>query len=196
MRRPLLALAVAALLCGCATTTAKQFGQGHAPVCEYRGSPGTPIMVLEAQAVPTASLLPCVKLLPSGWSLSGGALLLRNGEARFALDSDRVGVRAVTVVLQPSCELAGATRVPSDEAGAERYERIDTLTAERFTGAQLYVFPGGCVTYRFAFTGEGRAVPISEVTQALGFVSRADVRTAIDAFTRGRYQLDPPGGGG
>ena len=196
MTRPLLAVAVALVLAGCGAPSARDFGQAHAPVCEYRGRPGTPVMVLEAQAVPTASLLPCVELLPSGWSLSSAGLLLRNGEARFALDSDRVGGRAVTVVLQAGCNVAGATRVPSDESGARRYQRIDTVQPKRFTGEQLYVFPGGCVTYRYDFGGDTHAVPIAEVTQALGFVPRDEIRKAVSDFTRGRYQLDPPSGGG
>ena len=195
MKRPPLVAAVL-LLAGCSALSPHEFGQCHSLACEFRGQAGTPIVLLEAQAVPSASLLPCVKLLPSGWSLSDAGISLRNGEARFQLDSDRAGMKAVTVVLRPACDTGRATRVPSDEPDTRRYQRVDTVEATRFTGAQLYVFAGGCVTYRYDFRQGARAGPISEVTQALGFVSRDQLRKQVLDYTGGRYPLDPPGQGG
>ena len=194
-RLPLAAVAVL-LLAGCSSLSPHEFGQRHSPACEFQGQAGTPIVLLEAQAVPSASLLPCVKLLPSGWSLSDPGISLRNGEASFMLDSDRAGPHAVTVVLRSGCDTSGATRVPSDEPDTRRYQRVDTVQATRFTGAQLYLFPGGCVTYRYDFGQGARAGPISEVTQALGFVSRDQLRKQVLDYTGGRYPLDPPGQGG
>jgi hypothetical protein len=189
--------AVAGLLLGaCSTLSPHQFGQRHSPACEFQGRAGTPIVLLEAQAVPSASLLPCVKLLPSGWTLSDPGISLRNVEASFMLDSDRAGPHAVRVVLRPACDTSRATRVPSDEPDTRRYQRVDTVQATRFSGAQLYVFAGGCVTYLYDFHQGARAGPISEVTQALGFVTRDQLRKQVLDDTGGRYQLDPPGQGG
>jgi hypothetical protein len=195
VRRIAAAVAVAVLLGGCSLLSPREFGQLHSPACEYKGDAGTPVVVLEAQAVPSATMLPCVKLLPTGWTLASGSLTLHNGEARFGLTSDRAGTQAVTVVLQPSCDVTGAIRVPSDEPGTRRYQTVGTVETTRFTGLQIYVFDGGCVTYRYDLTGEGKATPISEVTQALGFVPRAAVAKGISDWTGGRYQLDPPGEG-
>ena len=39
---------------------------------------------LEAQSVPSASLVPCVRSLPEGWTL--GAANVRNDWSRFTLD--------------------------------------------------------------------------------------------------------------
>src|SRR5439155_18903893 len=90
-----------------------------APTCSQRFHPG---LVLAAQAVPTADRVPCIASYPAGWRL--GTVHVRNGQASFTLDSDRAGHGALQVVLEANCDVEGATQVPSDQAGATRYERI------------------------------------------------------------------------
>jgi tRNA A-37 threonylcarbamoyl transferase component Bud32/membrane-associated phospholipid phosphatase len=92
------------------TVTAPMCGAGQA-------------MKLMAQAVPTATRLPCVAALPHGWSV-GTAETVR-GRAIFAIGVD--SSEPVTVTLARSC--------PPPVAGTEQI-RID----------------GGCVTYRSAIT--------------------------------------------
>jgi hypothetical protein len=192
-RLTLLALACL-LLAGCVRPASSEFSRSRQPLCQDRDEPGTQVVVLMAQAVPSASQLPCVKLLPAGWSVSD--IFVRNGRARFALDSDRVGPHAVQVVLEPSCQLegAGVTKVPSDEPGTRRYERIgEVRPGVGFTGTRFYLFPGGCVTYRLEFRNSSeRAGPIGDVTLALSFVSRDAVRNRVRNDTEGRAELDPP----
>lgn len=191
MRRlPLLALACL-LLAGCAQPVSSELTRSRQPYCEYRGDPGTQFVVLMAQAVPSASQLPCIELLPPGWTVSD--VFVRNGRVRFALNSDRVGMHAVQVVLERTCQLGGAkvTRVPSDEPGTRRYERIgEVRTGVGFTGTRFYLFPGGCVTYQFQFNSEERARPIGEVTSSLSFVARDAMRSLIREATHGRADLD------
>jgi hypothetical protein len=192
-RWSLLALLVL-LLGGCADVSNGVFQQNRSPACEYRGQPGTPVIILEAQAVPSATLLPCVKLLPTGWSVSD--VFVHNGRARFTLDSDRVGPHAVTVVLERYCQLPRVTRVPSDEPGTRRYEQIgEVRPGVGFTGTRFYLFPGGCVTYHFKFRSEERAEPIGDVTLAISFVTRDEVREHVRRETGGRAELDPAGQG-
>jgi hypothetical protein len=188
-RRPLLAVLVL-LLTGCAGTSAAIYERARSPACEYNGQPGTPMIVLAAQAVPSATLLPCVKLLPAGWSVSD--VFIHNGRARFTLDSDRVGQHAVTVVLERFCRLPIVTRVPTDEPGTRRFEQIgEVRPGAGFTGTRFYLFDGGCVTYQFCFRGEDRAEPIGEATLALSFVTRDEVRRRVREDTGGRAELDP-----
>ena len=193
MRRlPLLALACL-LLAGCAQPVSSELARSRQPYCEYRGDPGTQFVVLMAQAVPSASQLPCIELLPPGWTVSD--VFVRNGRVRFALNSDRVGMHAVQVVLERTCQLGGAkvTRVPSDEPGMRRFEQIgEVRPGVGFTGTRFYLFQGGCVSYRFEFDTEERAGPIGEVTLALSFISRDALRTLIRETTDGRAQLDLP----
>ena len=89
MRRLLAVAAACLLLVGCARPVASQFTQARQPFCEVGGEPGTPFLVLMAQAVPSASQLPCVKVLPAGWSVSN--TFVRDGRARFALAGRRRG---------------------------------------------------------------------------------------------------------
>jgi hypothetical protein len=92
--------------------------------CEDRPRQAAGHLVM-AQSVPSASKLPCLKLVPVGWGLRGANS--RNGASWFSLDSDRVGPNAVTVRLTRSCDVRKATRVPSDEPGTRRFEQIESI---------------------------------------------------------------------
>jgi hypothetical protein len=65
---------------------------------------------LQAQAVPSASLVPCAELRP-GWTV--GDANARNGWSGFTLDHDRAGGAAMIVRLTATCDPAGATQRPS-----------------------------------------------------------------------------------
>jgi hypothetical protein len=132
----------------------------------------TDVIVIEAQSVPSARQLPCVGSLPVGWSLTD--FQATDDYTRFFLDSDRAGFRAVKVELRDSCDTGGATKVPPDTPGIEQYERIDTLEG-RYRGTRYYVFEGGCVTYDFDLSGEGRTELAREVSLALDFFPRAEL---------------------
>lgn len=191
MRRRLLVAVACLLLAGCVRPASTELAQTREPACRYQGRQGTALMILMAQAVPSASQLPCVELLPAGWSVSD--VFVRNGRVRFSLDSDRVGSRAVQVVLEQFCTLGDATRVPSDHSVARRYQKVISIEpGRRFLGAVYYLFPGGCVTYQLDFRSDEQARPLTEVLLALGFVSRDAVRQTLDDYTDGRIPLDPP----
>jgi membrane-associated phospholipid phosphatase len=126
--------------------------------------------ILAAQAVPSAALVPCVAVLPSGWRVGGADIA--SGHARFWLDSDQAGPRAVTITLSAACGVSGAHQIPSDEAGTRRFERPLSLRPQ-FAKLRFYTFAGGCVTYHFTFapgTSPLLAIPIDS---AVAFVPRA-----------------------
>jgi hypothetical protein len=191
VRRLLLAAVVCLLAAGCVRPASTELAQAREPACRYQGRQGTALVVLMAQAVPTASQLPCVELLPAGWTV--GDVFVRNGRARFSLDSDRVGAHAVEVVLERYCTFGRVTRVPSDHPGTRRYQEVISIEpGRRYQGAIYYLFPGGCVTYQLDFRSDEQARPLVEVSLALGFVSRDALRQTIDEFTKGKVPLDPP----
>ena len=191
MRRLLLALAVCLAAAGCVRPVSTELSPAREPACRYQGRQGTALVVLMAQAVPTASQLPCVELLPAGWSISD--VFVRNGRVRFSLDSDRVGMHAVQVVLERYCSFGRVTRVPSDHPGTRRYQEVVSIEpGRRYQGNVYYVFLGGCVTYRLDFRSDEQARPLGEVTLALGFVTRDALRQTLSDFTGGRVPLDPP----
>jgi hypothetical protein len=130
------------------------------------------VLILVAQAVPSATQIPCITEFPVGWSFGGEHI--QSGQARFWMDSDRAGTRAVTVTLTPSCDTSGTMRIPvePDEAGTARFEEPQALPPH-FSGNRYYTFPGGCVTYRFAFRPGIGFTEALEATSALTFFSRA-----------------------
>jgi hypothetical protein len=148
------------------------------------GVEGTPtcgtgrLMILSAQSVPSARLLPCVASLPAGWTLGG--IQIDEERARFWLDSDVAGKRAVEATLLPptSCSTAGATQVPSDENGARRYERVRALPPHlRVT--RTYRFPGGCVIYDFDLKGAQTGSLLADADSALAFQPRGPIVAAV-----------------
>ena len=134
-------------------------------------------MILSAQAVPSAAMLPCIAALPPGWSI-GGADIAR-GKVRFWLDSDRAGWQAITITLAAACDTAGAHQIPSDRPRMRRFEHVATL-APRFSGLRFYTFPGGCATYRFSFAPGASPVLADAATSALSF----QLRPALVNFIR------------
>jgi hypothetical protein len=129
------------------------------------------LMILMAQAVPSAESVPCISSLPAGWKLGG--VEIRRGQGRFWLDSDKGGKHAVEARLLPpeKCDLSGASEVPSDEVGTRRYEKPDKLPPD-LRSTRSYVFEGGCVTYQFEFHGNASASLMFDADGALAFQPR------------------------
>jgi len=129
-------------------------------------------MILSAQAVPSSRLLPCVAARPSGWTVEGADIA--SGRSVFWLNSDQAGTHAVTVSLTATCDTAGAVRIPSDQPGAQRFERPLSLQP-RFTLTRMYTFDGGCVTYQFSFVPGAAPLLAIPVDTAIAFEPRADL---------------------
>ncbi|RBY92960.1 hypothetical protein [Blastococcus sp. TF02A-30] len=146
--------------------------------------------MLLAQSVPTATWVPCLEALPLGWDVAG--LEASDDEARFWLDSDRDGVHAVEIRLDGGCDTTGATQIPSDREGMQRWERVTEVTPQ-YVGTRSYLFEGGCISVLFRLSGENRAEPLGFATQGIGAVPRDAVRAAVEEQTDGRLELDPDG---
>ncbi len=192
-RAPTALAAVGALLLGgCAAEDTSVSPAAPACSADDDGAVGNGV-VLMAQAVPSATWVPCVEGVPLGWGFGG--LDARSGSARFWLDSDRDGQRAIEVRLAETCDTAGATEVPTDREGLRRLERVTEVTPE-FHGRRYYLFEGGCLTVVFTLGGEYRGEPLALATQGIGVVSRAHLAAQVREETGGRLELDPPAGGG
>jgi len=127
-------------------------------------------MILAAQAVPSAALVPCVAALPSGWSVGGADMA--TGRARFWLDSDQAGTQAVTITLSATCDTSGAQQIPSDQPRTQRFERPLSLRPQ-YEDLRYYTFPGGCATYQFKFAPGKSSLLAIPVDGAVVFMSRA-----------------------
>jgi membrane-associated phospholipid phosphatase len=133
-------------------------------------------MILSAQAVPSAALLPCIAALPSGWTADGADV--GNGQAVFWLDSDQAGRRALTITLTAACNTSGAERIPSDQPGAARFERPVTLQP-RFTLIRMYTFAGGCISYQFSFAPGAAPTLGIPVDTAIAFEPRSTLVSQV-----------------
>lgn len=172
MRRPAVVVVLAALLLApaCAQSTDVR------PDC--RGGGGA-ALTLAAQAVPSATLLPCLEALPTGWQFGGSQTV--SGAFRFWLDSDRAGLRAVQLELVAECDVSDAVEViPGvDEAGTRRFEEPLSL-GPAFAADRFYTFPGGCVRVAYRFSDIGESTLVLEADQAIGFHPRRPIVDGLE----------------
>jgi len=143
---------------------------------------------LQAQAVPSASQLPCVRYLPVGWSIAEVAV--NNGRSVITLNHDRAGAAALVVRMTASCAPGGAVEGPSQTRGVRHYQQIESRSGE-FTATWYDQFPGGCVTSRLHLTTDPNGEFAAQAPHVLGFTSRAALAEALSRRSDGRLQLDP-----
>jgi tRNA A-37 threonylcarbamoyl transferase component Bud32/membrane-associated phospholipid phosphatase len=144
---------------------------------------------LMAQSVPSASLVPCVRPLPVGWSVADVAV--NDGRSVLTLDHDRAGDAALVVRLTPACDPGGAVEGPSPVAGVRHFQRIESGTGGGFGATWYDRFPGGCVTSRLRLTTDPNGEFAAQAPQVLGFTTREALRRALDQRSGGRLHLDP-----
>ena len=144
---------------------------------------------LMAQAVPSASLVPCVQFLPVGWNVAEVAV--NNGRSLITLNHDRAGDRALVVRLTASCDPSGAVEGPSPVAGVRHLQRIESRTSGEFTATWYDQFPGGCVTSRLRLTTDPNGEFAAQAPHVLGFTTRAALGEALSQRSGGRLELDP-----
>jgi hypothetical protein len=148
---------------------------------------------LMAQSVPSASLVPCVPSLPAGWrfvnfSEETRSSAARNGWSIFTLRKYEVG--SLVVRLSATCDTTAAIQRPSDQPGAQRYERTDQGPSSR--AATWYtVFPGGCVTAQLDWTSAADPGFVTEARSILAFITRQALQQALEQRSSGRLHLDP-----
>jgi hypothetical protein len=140
-------------------------------------------LVLVAQSVPDAALVPCFEGLPGGWTVSSS--YIGNKGTTLKLDSDRAGFGAATFSYRDQCDVSGLGRLPSEQDDVEVYEEIDRL-AGGLESTRYFVFDRGCVTARFDFDGFGDKDYAEDLLDSMLLISREDLnanlQTQNDAF--------------
>jgi membrane-associated phospholipid phosphatase/tRNA A-37 threonylcarbamoyl transferase component Bud32 len=140
-------------------------GDVGAPTCDENRT-----MILMAQAVPSATRLPCVRSIPLGWTMTGATIV--RDEARFELTvpdeargSGSVGVQlgspgstaSVVVTMTAACG-------PGSGDASTTIMRVD----------------GGCVAYESSVPGGLEPVPSFEAGGGLSFISRSRLVAAVE----------------
>ena len=126
-------------------------------------------VILMAQAVPSASAVPCIDSFPAGWSF--GHATVHNGRGRFSLNSDRAGHHAVVVTLAEACDVSRAHPVPADAPDTRRFEET-RRSGSRLSRVRFDRFPGGCATYDINLAKGAPAAVISDVDRVLAYTAR------------------------
>jgi tRNA A-37 threonylcarbamoyl transferase component Bud32 len=142
---------------------------------------------LMAQSVPSASLVPCMQLLPVGWNVAEVAV--NNGRSQIVLNHDRAGDRALVVRLTASCAPGGAVEGPSPTAGVRHLQQTESRTGGEFTATWYDQFPGGCVTSRLRLTTDPNGEFAAQAPTVLGFTTRAALGEALSRRSDGRLEL-------
>jgi tRNA A-37 threonylcarbamoyl transferase component Bud32/membrane-associated phospholipid phosphatase len=154
---------------------------------------------LQAQAVPSASRIPCVQALPADII---GALAVRDGESLLELShasldislGERPRARAaagsVTIRFTATCAVPTTGEGQTVAPGVRRFQ----IEGPASTPQMVDVFPGGCVTYRPELDIGPSDPLLDRAQQAVTYRTRDDLREALRRHSGGRLQLDPEGG--
>jgi len=155
---------------------------------------------LQAQSVPSASHIPCVRAFPEGML---GDLRVRDGESVLELSHASVDINigtggqpqasaeagSVIIRLTASCNLqptgAGQAMAPA----VRRFQ----LQGSGHSPEVVDVFPGGCVTYRPGPDLGRSASLLDQAEHAVIYRTRDDLRQALRLHSGGRLWLDPQG---
>jgi serine/threonine protein kinase len=142
---------------------------------------------LEAQSVPSASLVPCLGTLPEGWRLA--RMTVTDGRSEITL-LDQLALGSVVVRLTAACDVGGASLVPPVRPEVRRYLRTESVLPD-YSATRFEVFPGGCVTTRLTVPDVHRDRTTSQAGALLGFTSRQTLQQLLEQRSDGRLHLDP-----
>ena len=154
---------------------------------------------LQAQAVPSASHIPCVQALPAD---TIGTLAVRDGESVLELSHASLAIflgeqpraqaaaGSVTIRLTPTCAVPTTGEGQTVAPGVTRFPIQGPPSPPRVVD----LFPGGCVTYQ-PEPGIGPSAPLLDQAQrAVTYRTRDDLRDALRRRSGGRLHLDPEDG--
>lgn len=163
MRRILAVTVLSVAMAACAPSTretvSEEWRYGPIPTCATtsRGR-----LLLMAQSVPDAALVPCIERLVGGWEMTGADS--RSGESVLVFTTDSFDLD-VRVVLTPQCDLAGTEQLDSPRAGTELFVGEDGAT-------RSFVFDGGCIAFEYDTPQLARSLEGVELLDAIRFMPR------------------------
>jgi len=146
-------------------------------------------LLAEAQSVPTATEVVCIRPLPVGWTLSRIQAL--RGRSVITLDNDRAGGGALQLTLTGHCAVGRAAAVRTPEPGISRSRALGG--GARFAATWYDVFPGGCVQIALRPATQQAAVDqglAGQVPAIVGYISRAALRHDLAQRSGGRLRLN------
>jgi tRNA A-37 threonylcarbamoyl transferase component Bud32/membrane-associated phospholipid phosphatase len=144
-------------------------------------------LLAEAQSVPTASEVVCVRPLPPGWTL--GRVQALRGTSVITLDNDRGGGDTLQLTLTGHCAAGRSAPVRAPGPGIRRLRAVG---GARFAATWYDIFPGGCVRIALRPAAQQAAIDqglARQVPAIVGYISRAALRHDLAQRSAGRLQL-------
>jgi membrane-associated phospholipid phosphatase len=148
-------------------------------------------LLAEAQSVPSASQVMCIRALPAGWTL--GRVQAQRGTSVITLDNVLAGSGSLRLTLAARCDAGQAVPERSPGPGIARFRAPDPGTG--FAATWYDVFRGGCVTIALRpatkVAAVGRGLLPRQVPAIVGYVSRVRLEHQLALRSGGRLRLDP-----
>jgi hypothetical protein len=141
------------------------------PSCSEGGS-----VLITAQSVPSAQMLPCFTQLPLGWEVETVDVTQDGTTIRF--DSDRAGHHAAQLVFDTTCDVSGTAEQSNDQDGVERFARTERMEPG-LRAKSFHVFEGGCVTWTFDLNSDVPRSEINELDETMMLVPRSVVSDGL-----------------
>jgi hypothetical protein len=155
---------------------------------------------LQAQAVPSASRIPCVQAFPAGIY---SALGVQDGESVLELSHAsldisliagelpraRAAAGSVTIRLTAACTVQTTGEGQTIATSIRRFQ----IGGPASTPEVVDVFPGGCVTYQQEPGAGASAALLDQAQRAMTYRTRDDLRQALQHRSDGQLHLDPKG---
>jgi hypothetical protein len=145
-------------------------------------------LLAEAQSVPTASEVVCIRPLLLGWTL--GRVQALRGTSVITLGNDRAGADTLTLTLTGHCAVSRAVEVRAPGPGIRRLRAVG---GARFAATWYDTFPGGCVQIALRPAAQQAAADqglARQVPAIVGYISRAALRHDLAQRSAGRLQLN------
>jgi hypothetical protein len=154
--------------------------QGAVPRCST-GDEVSDELILEAQSVPSAQLLPCLAELPPDWMVT--EFRVRDGETSIGLTAQEGAGGVAHATLTEDCDTSDATEEFSGKESTRLFVTISRAGEDALIGTHYYTFAGGCVTYSFDLRGDGKGALYAEARSAIGFTPRRSIEAGVESET-------------
>jgi hypothetical protein len=151
-------------------------------------------IILLAQSVPTAQLIPCLTEGAEGWIITEEEYTSDGSEVHLTT-GDLAGADW-TITLTPTCAPDAAATPRSYPDQGDRYEVVGLTTTDpdsrTETDTEWYRFDGGCTMSSVAIPSRFDSDRIfAELDSGFVFAPRSSVNQFVEDDTDGRLTLDP-----
>ena len=140
-------------------------GEVGAPICDDNRT-----MILMAEAVPSATRLPCIRSLPLGWMLMSATIARDRARFELTVPADAGGSGSIGVRVGSTASPAGVAVTMTTACPAAPQEASVTILR----------LDGGCVAYESSVPSRLAPVPSFDAGGGLSFVPRSRLVAAVD----------------